>query len=353
MTHKKGVLLVNLGSPDSTTVSDVRRYLDEFLMDKYVIDVPFFVRLMIVKCFILPFRPKKSAEAYASIWWEEGSPLIVLSQRLLNLVQDKSELPVSLGMRYGNPSIYDGIKELVDQNPDLEEVFMFPLYPHYAMATTTTVVEKTKSVLAKFFPKLKLSYIESYYDYEPYIQALTESIQRSKKSEKWDHLLFSFHGVPERHVRKTDLTKSHCMKVNNCCYSDSKAHKYCYSHHVHRTARLVLDRLNIKEPDFTISFQSRLGNDPWLSPATDDTLERLAKKGIKNIGVVCPAFVSDCLETLEEIGEEGKEIFMENGGESYTLIPCLNEDSKWVDTIISLIQDTSFHKQAGVDDLTI
>lgn len=340
---KKAVLLVNLGSPDSTSVADVRRYLDEFLMDKYVIDAPFLIRLMIVKCFVLPFRPKKSAEAYKTIWWDEGSPLIVLSNRLLALAQKKCELPVGLGMRYGNPSILSGIQELIDSNPDLEDVLLFPLYPHYAMATTTTVVEKTKEVISKHFPKLNLSYIESYYDYKLYIDALVNSILVNKKKEKWDHLLFSFHGVPERHVKKTDITKSHCMKVNNCCYSDSKAHQYCYSHHVHKTALLTIEKLNLKPHEYTISFQSRLGNDPWLSPATDDTLERLAKKGIKNIGVVCPAFVSDCLETLEEIGVEGKEIFLENGGDSFTLIPCLNEDPNWVNVIISLINDQSKH----------
>tara|TARA_A100001015_G_scaffold174960_1_gene194511 strand:- start:15758 stop:16819 length:1062 start_codon:yes stop_codon:yes gene_type:complete len=350
---KRAVYLVNLGSPDSTEVSDVRRYLDEFLMDKYVIDAPFLVRLMVVKCFVLPFRPKKSAEAYESIWWDEGSPLIVLSKRLLSHVQKKCNYPVGLGMRYGSPSILSGLQELVNSNPDLEEVFLFPLYPHYAMATTTTVVEKTKEVMSKHFPHLTLSYIESYYDYKPYINALTASIKANRKKENWDHLLFSFHGVPERHVKKTDKTKSHCMKVNNCCYSDSKAHEYCYSHHVHKTALLVVEQLNLKPDEYTISFQSRLGNDPWLSPATDSTLERLAKKGIKNIGVVCPAFVSDCLETLEEIGEEGKEIFLENGGERFSLIDCLNEDPLWVDTIISLIKDLSYHKQAGKDDFVI
>jgi len=308
---------------------------------------------MIVKCFVLPFRPKKSAEAYESIWWDEGSPLIVLSRRLLTLVQKKCDFPVGLGMRYGTPSILSGLQELVDSNSDLEDVLLFPLYPHYAMATTTTVVEKTKELIAKHFPKLKLSYIESYYDYKPYINALANSIIINRKKENWDHLLFSFHGVPERHVKKTDITKSHCMKVNNCCYSDSKAHKYCYSHHVHKTTLLLVEKLNLNLDEYTISFQSGLGNDPWLSPATDDTLEKLAKNGIKNIGVVCPAFVSDCLETLEEIGVEGKKIFLDNGGEKFSLIECLNEDSLWVDTIISLINESSFHKQAGINDLCI
>lgn len=344
MKNKKGILLVNLGSPDSTSVSDVKRYLDEFLMDKYVLDVPFLVRLLIVKCFILPFRPKKSAEAYSSIWWDEGSPLIVLSKRLKALFEQQTTLPVELAMRYANPSIHDAIKSLIKKNPNLSELFLFPLYPHYAMATTLTVVEKTKEILKEYFPKLKLTYIESFYDHPGYINALAKSIKKYLSKNKDTHLLFSFHGVPERHVKKTDPTKKHCMTVNNCCYSSCKeAHRYCYSHQVHRTARLVIECLGLKEGQFTISFQSRLGNDPWLSPATDDTIERLAKEGIKKLAVVCPAFVSDCLETLEEIGEEGKEIFLEHGGNDFTLIPCLNEDENWVKVMHDLFKDKSLH----------
>lgn len=344
-SQKKGILLVNLGSPDSTSVRDVRRYLDEFLMDKYVIDLPFLLRFLIVKCFILPFRPKKSAHAYETIWWDEGSPLIVLSQKLKDLVQQDSPYPVALGMRYANPSIKSAISSLLDQHPNLTDLLLVPLYPHYAMATTLTVLEKTKDVIKADFPQLNLSYIESFYDYPPYIDALAQSIKSSMTAD--DHLLFSFHGVPERHVKKTDPTTSHCMKVNNCCYSPCKeAHQYCYSHHVHRTARLVADRLNLTEDQFTISFQSRLGNDPWLSPATDSTIERLAKEGVKKLAVACPAFVSDCLETLEEIGEEGKEIFLDHGGDSFTLIPCLNDDPNWVQTLLTLIKDDSKHLTA-------
>tara|TARA_E500000178_G_C16987861_1_gene739239 strand:- start:55 stop:1095 length:1041 start_codon:yes stop_codon:yes gene_type:complete len=342
--NNKAILLVNLGSPDTTNVPDVKRYLGEFLMDKYVIDVPFLIRFLLVKGIILNFRPKKSAEAYASIWWDEGSPLIVLSKRLQKLVQKDSKLPVGLAMRYANPSIKAGIEELLEKQPQCKEIFVFPLYPHYAMATTLTVLEKTREVVKKYFPQLKIKYIESYYDHPSYIDALANSIKKGLAGKKKKHLLFSFHGVPERHVRKTDPTKKHCMKVNNCCYSDCKeAHRYCYSHQVHRTARLVVEKLNLKEEDFTIAFQSRLGNDPWLSPATDATIERLAKEGIKDLAVACPAFVSDCLETLEEIGEEGEEIFHEHGGKNYTLIPCLNEDPAWVNTIHELIADKKLH----------
>ncbi|RAP32506.1 ferrochelatase [Candidatus Marinamargulisbacteria bacterium SCGC AG-414-C22] len=339
------MLLVNLGSPDSTKVSDVRRYLAEFLMDRYVIDVPFLIRLMIVYCFILPFRPKKSAEAYESIWWEEGSPLIVISKKLQALVQKKRSEPVGLAMRYANPSIKDGIQELITNNPQLKTITLFPLYPHFAMATTLTVIEKTKEVVNKHFPELTVNYIESYYKHSSYINALAASINKALKAANQPHLLFSFHGVPERHVKKTDPTKKHCMITNNCCYSECKeAQALCYSHQVIQTALHVVDKLKLSRDQYTIAFQSRLGNDPWLSPATDDTIERLAKEGVKDLAVVCPAFVSDCLETLEEIGEEGQEIFEKHGGKNYTLIPCLNEDPAWVDTICELIDDTQSHK---------
>lgn len=347
MRHKKAILMVNLGSPDSTSVPDVRRYLDEFLMDKYVIDVPYLLRLLIVKCFVLPFRPKKSAEAYASIWWEEGSPLIVLSKRLLKKVLKKSKFPIGLAMRYANPSIKTGIEQLLSDHPDLEEIMLFPLYPHYAMATTLTVVEKTKDVLKKDFPHLKLSYVESYYKDQRYIQTLANSIKQYLDSSKADHLLFSFHGVPERHVKKTDPTGKHCLKVQNCCEKTCyDAQRFCYRHHVVQTALLVVRELGLTKDQYTISFQSRLGKDPWLAPATDETVEHLAKQGIKSLAVACPAFVSDCLETLEEIGEEAKEIFEEHGGKEFTLIPCLNDDDRWVKTVVELMEDAELYQTA-------
>ena len=341
--HKKAVLLVNLGSPDSTRISDVRRYLGEFLMDKYVLDVPAFLRWILVYCLIMPFRPKKSAEAYQSIWWDEGSPLIVLSKRLLSLVKAKVSYPVELGMRYGNPSIKFGIERLYQSNPQLEEILLLPLYPHYAMASTKTVIEKTKEIMSLDYPQLHLKYIESFYNYPAYINALSQSIQDFLNDNDVDYLLFSYHGIPERHVKKTDPTMQHCKKVENCCHIASEGHRYCYSHHVYKTTELVVEKLGLKKDTYSISFQSRLGNDPWLTPATDAVIEDLGKLGIKRLAVVCPAFVSDCLETLEEIGDEGKELFLESGGESFTLIPCLNERSDWVDAMIELLADDSKH----------
>ncbi|RAP31758.1 ferrochelatase [Candidatus Marinamargulisbacteria bacterium SCGC AG-343-D04] len=342
---KKAVLLVNLGSPDSCSVKDVKPYLDEFLMDKYVIDVPYLLRWVIVKCFILPFRPKRSAEAYQTIWWKEGSPLIVLSYRLLEALKKVLDMPVALGMRYGNPSILSGIQELVDSNPDLEEVLLFPLYPHYAMASTKTVIEKTKQVVKTHFSHLRLSYIESFYTYEPYIKSLSQTLQDALSKTEIDHVLFSFHGVPERHVIKTDPTSSHCLQSKDCCERACSANALCYSHHVKQTAYAVAKDCQFENSFYSISFQSRLGKDPWLQPFTDKTIGELAKKGVKNLAVICPAFVSDCLETLEEMGEEGKEIFLENGGKSFTLIPCLNDNPLWVECMRQIISDEAMHKK--------
>lgn len=325
---KRAVLLVNLGSPDSPNVPDVKKYLDEFLMDGRVIDAPYLLRAFLVKGIILNTRPKKSAEAYKSIWWEEGSPLIVLSERLQQKVSEYSELPVGLAMRYGNPSIEAGIKTLAEENSDLEELLLVPLYPHYAMSSYETVVEKAKDVLKKKFPKLKLKVKKHFFDNEDYLDILADSIKSGLPNE-YDHLLFSYHGIPERHVRKSDITKGHCLGANDCCSSSSPAHEFCYRHQVFETTKSVVKRLSIPQEKHSSSFQSRLGRDPWLQPFTDMLINDFPAKGIKKLVVVCPAFVSDCLETIEEIGIEAREEFLKHGGEEFTLIPCLNENDSW------------------------
>jgi len=325
---KKAILLVNLGSPDSYEVGDVKKYLDEFLMDERVIDAPFWLRSFLVRGIILNTRPKKSAEAYKSIWWDEGSPLIVLSEQLLEEVRRHATMPVGLGMRYGNPSIETGIEDLVSENPDLEEFLLVPLYPHYAMSSYETVVVKAREVVDAKFPNLKMKVKSAFYNEERYLQALEKSIAPVLEKE-YDHILFSYHGVPERHIRKGDITKSHCLNVENCCSKDSPAHQFCYRHQTLKTTELIADRLSLPEGKYSSSFQSRLGRDPWLTPFTDKTIIEYAKKGIKKLVVVCPAFVSDCLETIEEIGEEAREFFIENGGEEFSLVPCLNDNEDW------------------------
>ncbi len=325
--EKTGALLINLGSPDSTSIPDVRRYLDQFLMDKRVIDAPYLIRRMIVSCFILPKRPKESAEAYESIWWKEGSPLIVLSQELQKLVQAGVDVPVSLGMRYGNPSIEAGVQELLDQG--VNNIFLIPLYPHYAMATVETVIVETRDVLKKLNVDVRLTVKEPFFDDPDYIDALVDSAEKYLQ-QGYDHLLFSYHGLPERHCKKTDPTGKHCLKVDNCCEVASLAHQYCYRHQVFRTSQDFVEKAGIPQEKHTIAFQSKLGVDAWLTPSTEDELVRLGKAGTKRLLVICPAFVSDCIETLEEIGMRGKETFQEAGGGDFHLIPCINDDIKWV-----------------------
>jgi len=334
---KKGVLLVNLGSPDSTETKDVKKYLDEFLMDERVIDLPYLLRALLVKGIILNTRPKKSAKAYKKIWWPEGSPLIVLSKRLQTNLQKKVSLPVELAMRYGNPSIEHGLTQLNNQGVD--EVLLLPLYPQFAMATTETIVVLAEKIKKEKFPTMKLEILPAFYNKKDYIKNLADSIQDSLQNFKSDYILFSYHGVPERHIRKSDVTKSHCQINNTCCVTPSKAHDFCYRHQCLETTRQVAEVLGLEEGKFGTSFQSRLGRDPWLQPYTDATIDGLAQKGIKNLAVVTPAFVSDCLETLEEIGMEAAESFKENGGEHFLSIPCLNDREDWVHTLTSWVEE--------------
>lgn len=329
---KRALLLMNLGSPDSTAVKDVKKYLDEFLMDGRVIDSPYLLRALLVKGIIVPFRAPKSAEAYKSIWTPEGSPLIVLTKQLQAAVQEKTTSPVAIAMRYGNPSPKQAYDRLVKEHPDLEEVVLLPLYPHYAMSSYETAVEYAKEQHRKGGYTFKLSVIKAFYDDADYINALAASI-KPYTEQAYDHILFSYHGVPQRHIRKSDTTGCHCLQVNNCCETASPAHATCYRHQLVVTTKLVAEKLGIPKEKYSISFQSRLGKG-WLEPFTDKRLEEMPGEGIKKLLIACPAFISDCLETIEEIGEEGKETFLHAGGESFTLIPCLNTHPAWVSTVV-------------------
>lgn len=334
---KKGVLLVNLGSPDSTTTKDVKKYLGEFLMDERVIDIPYLVRALLVKGIILNTRPRKSAKSYRKIWWPEGSPLIVLSKRLHKKVQDKVEIPVALAMRYGNPSLEFGLQQLVNQG--VTNVLVVPLYPQFAMATTETILVLAQQLVEEKFSTLQLESLPAFYNKKDYIQNLAASIQEYKNSFQPDYILFSYHGVPERHIKKSDITKSHCKIDGQCCITSSAAHEFCYRHQCYETTRQVAEALGLEEGTYSTSFQSRLGRDPWLQPYTDATIDGLAQKGIKKLAVATPAFVSDCLETLEEIGMEAAHSFKENGGEDFLAIPCLNDREDWVATLSNWIKD--------------
>lgn len=328
----KGVLLINLGSPDSTKVSDVRTYLDEFLMDERVIDIPYWKRWLLIKGIILNVRPKKSAAAYAKIWWKEGSPLVVISERFAKKVAANTKMPIALGMRYGSMSIEKGFKELADQGVD--DVFIVPLYPHFAMSSTETVLVKAEEVRKKLYPNMKTSAIDSFYNDPLYIKAMSANIKKHLAGFEHDHILFSYHGIPERHILKSDTTKSHCKIDGSCCETASIAHKTCYRHQCFETTKAIVKELGLKEGMYSNSFQSRLLKDPWLKPYTDFEFDRLPKEeGKKKLAVITPAFVSDCLETLEEIAMEGKEQFLEGGGTDYKHIPCMNDNDDWVEVM--------------------
>ena len=328
----KGLLMINLGSPDSTSVKDVKKYLDEFLMDERVIGKSYWFRWFLVKVIILNTRPKKSAKAYKKIWWKEGSPLIVLSRRLFDKVLKLVKFPVALAMRYGTISIINGLKELDEKG--VKNVTVLPLYPHYAMSSYETVVEKVKEEVKTNFPHLKIKTVKPFYKEKNYIDLLCNKIKATIDKIDYDHILFSYHGIPISHLKISDPTNSHCYKVKNCCSVHSKAHEFCYKHQVIETTEAVINKLKIDKNKYSNAFQSRLPNEAWLKPYTDDELVRLAKEGKKRLVIVTPAFVTDCLETLEEIAMEGKEEFLEAGGESYHYVPCLNDDDDWA-TLIS------------------
>jgi ferrochelatase len=329
MTTKKAILLVNLGSPDSTSIPDIKKYLAEFLMDKYVIDLPWPLRAAIVYGPILTFRPKKTAAAYNSVWTKSGSPLIQISKGLQKKVQEKLDNPVYLAMRYGNPSIPDVINTIKKENPKLESLFVIPLYPQYAMSTTLTVEKAVEKAVQETGLTAEVTFKDAFYNDPSYIASLVQSAR--KQLNNAEHILFSYHGLPERHLRKTDAG-NHCT-TQDCCNRPSDAWKTCYKHQAKITSELFMQVLG-KDISYSIAFQSRLGPDKWISPSTEDEIIRLGESGVKNIHVICPSFVADCLETLEEINMEGRETFLEHGGESFTYIPCVNTTEDWINTVV-------------------
>jgi len=330
----KGVLLVNLGSPDSPSVPDVRRYLREFLMDGRVLDKPWPLRFFIVNFAILPSRPKQSAHAYQSIWTPDGSPLVVTSRNVQKKLQQQVDLPIELAMRYQNPSIPDAVRRLADKG--VEDLLLLLLFPHYAMSSFETAVERVKEVVGRLAPKMRITVQPPYFDHPDYIAAMVTSADDCLK-KSFDHLLFSFHGLPERQIRKSDPTGCHCLTAQNCCEVASPAHATCYRAQAFKTVAAFVEKAGIPKEKYSVSFQSRLLNDPWLKPYTDFELPRLAREGIKRLMVMSPAFVSDCLETLEELGMRGRDLFLEAGGTEYTLIPCMNEHTLWLEALEKMI----------------
>ncbi|QIB50892.1 ferrochelatase [Pseudomonas sp. OIL-1] len=326
----RGVLLLNLGSPASTSVADVRRYLNQFLMDPYVVDLPWPLRRLLVSI-ILATRPKQSAHAYASIWWEQGSPLLVISRRVQEALQARLDMPVELAMRYGEPSIERGVLALAAK-PGVREVLLLQQYPQHADSTITTSIRETERVIAKHQLNLKLTVVPAFYDRPGYMDALVESAEPHLQ-QGFDHLLLSYHGLPERHLRKADPTGSHCGNYPACCEQPSPAHATCYRAQCLAVSKAFTARMGLSDDKWSMAFQSRLGRDKWIEPYTEKRLDELAAQGVKRLLVMCPAFVADCIETLEEIGDRAREQFVAAGGEELVLVPCLNDHPKWIDTL--------------------
>ena len=329
----KAVLLVNLGSPRDLKLSSIKEYLMEFLTDDNVIDLPKIIQKILVRNIIVPFRSKKTQEAYSSIWKKDGSPLIINTNSLAKKISEKTNYSVEIAMRYQHPSIKHAMEKLINKGYD--EIIAVPLYPHYAQSTILTTENKIKEISTSLRGNLKVSFIRPFYNEEGYIDALTSLIKESLPSD-FDHLLFSYHGIPERHVKNTDPSKTHCLKVKDCCNIKADAHQFCYRHQVLETTKLCAKKLNIEKEKWSVSFQSRIGPG-WLKPFTDKVLDELPKKNIKKLAVVCPAFVADNLETLEEINIRAREQFIHNGGIEFTYIPCLNDNNNWVDFLSNYI----------------
>jgi len=300
-----------------------------------VIDVAWPLRRIIVGS-ILINRPKESAHAYQSVWTKEGSPLVVTSKNVQGLLQKRVKVPVELAMRYQNPSVPSVVKKLAGQG--VTELLMIPLFPHYAMSSYETAVVWVRENIAKFAPQMKLKVQKPYYDSPDYISALG-AVSAAALKTNYDHLLFSFHGVPERQIKKSDPTGEHCLTFEGCCADKNPAHEFCYRHQCFETAKSLASWCGVPKEKWSVSFQSRLGRTPWLKPYTDFELERLPKAGVKKLVIISPAFVADCLETIEEIGMRGKETFIQAGGESYTLIPCLNESPAWIAALENMVKE--------------
>jgi ferrochelatase len=339
----RAVLLVNLGSPDSTSVADVRAYLREFLMDGRVLDAPYPVRWCVVHLSILPRRPAQSAEAYEKIWTPEGSPLVATSRKVRETLQNRSGARVELAMRYRNPSIPDAVRKLRDEG--IRDLLLIPLFPHFAMSSFQTAVERVREVIADIAPAMTLAVVPPYFDHPEYIRAMTANASVYLQRD-YDHLLFSFHGIPERHLRKSDPTGRHCLETPDCCGGACPVVSTCYRAQCYRTVEAFTRMASIPKDRHSIAFQSRLGRDPWLKPYTDMVLEALPKAGIRRLVVICPSFVSDCLETLEEMGLRGRQAFLAAGGKDFRLVPCLNEHPQWLAFLEKLVRDFIAEKPA-------
>lgn len=336
---KIGILLINLGTPDAPTPPAVRRYLRQFLSDPRVIDINPIIRWMLLRLIILPIRSRKSAQAYQEIWSDQGSPLLVYSQQFADKVKqnfENSQIPVVLGMRYGNPSIESAIQHLKEEGCD--HLVVFPLFPHYASSSSGSAIEEVYRQSCKYWNTPFIQIIPPFYQHPSFISSFV-AVGKPFIDQKPDYVLFSFHGLPERHVIKSDHTNEHCLQKEDCCAKMVDANRNCYRAQCFRTVELLAQELNIHKSQYEVTFQSRLGRTPWIQPYTDEKVLELAKRGIKKLVVFCPAFVADCLETLEEIGIGLKESFEEAGGEKLELVPSLNASRAWVQAATYILRE--------------
>lgn len=334
---KTGILLINLGTPDSYEPEAVGKYLREFLMDPWVIDIPSPLRWILVNLLIVPRRKYDSAKLYRKVWMAEGSPLLHHSLELTRrLCKELSDYPVSFGMRYGQPSIESALSEL--RAAGASQIFAIPLYPQYSLAATESSVRFTQSLAEKLCPEVELKFMPAFYGEDEYLDATAKVTAAALGQINYDLLLFSFHGLPERQVKKTDKSGRHCLMVENCCDQISDVNRDCYRAQSYATARELVRRLGVPSEKYRVGFQSRLKGAPWIQPFSDEFYRNLPKTGIKRLAVACPSFVADCLETLEEVQMRGNEEFRAHGGESLHLIPSLNAEPVWVSNLAKMIR---------------
>lgn len=334
---RTGVLLVNLGTPDSPDPKDVKRYLNEFLTDKRVIPLPWLKRQLLVRRIIVPRRYKESAESYSTIWTDEGSPLMVYGERVKKALQGSlgDQYQVELAMRYQNPTIEAALERLEAQ--DVSSLIILPLFPQYASATTGSVHQKVMELIKDWLVIPDVSFINSYPTYAPMIEAFCERGRRADVG-KYDHVLFSFHGLPESQLRNANKF-GHCLSKPGCCETLCRKNASCYSAQCYATAHAIAEGLKLSTDQYSVCFQSRLGKEPWIQPYASDTIQARQKAGDKTLLVFCPAFVCDCLETIEEIGMQYAEEFVEAGGERLDLVEGLNDDPSWVEALAQLVRE--------------
>lgn len=333
---KKGVLLVNLGTPDSPSVPNVRKYLREFLMDGRVIDIPYISRWFLINLIIAPFRGPKSAKEYQRLWEDRGSPLKFYSEDLRDLVQDKlgNNYQVELAMRYQSPSIASALASLKKTN--VSSLKIIPLFPQYASASTGSVIEEVMRVVSNWQVIPKLDFVSQFIENEKFLDTIVANAQKFMATTDYDHFLFSYHGLPERQIMKAEIKK---CQLGSCCEHFGDANRYCYRAQCFETTRLLAQKLNIPADRIATTFQSRLGKTPWIQPYTDVHLQELAKNGTKKVLVFSPAFVADCLETTLEVGETYQEEFIAAGGQQWDLVPSLNVEETWIDCVTDMARD--------------